>query len=289
VGERRAVAVDIAAGDDFALESSDVAQAVRVEQGLDRPGLIRRLLDVIPNPWQGARILDEALATLRGRGAGEADLIGARLTLVEAIGKDVREQVEAASEALFRKKVADGDIVFKLLAAPLEGLNYEFFEMFKMHVAAGDAATPLLRFGGTPLEHSLYDKVFKKDVNGFEAEVALYLDDRSAVEWWWRIAARRDWGLQGWMKNKVYPDFLIQLDAKGGTARMLVLETKGKHLEGSEDTEFKTKFFNLLEGAYTQGRDAGEVELFAERPDAMRFRILIQDEAWKNDVESALS
>jgi type III restriction enzyme len=110
------------------------------------------------------------------------------------------------------------------------------------------------------------------------------------VSLWWRIAARRDWGLQGWMKNKVYPDFLVHLDAEKDVARLLVLETKGKHLEGSADTEFKKKFFDLLENAYTSGIEAGEVDLFAERPDAMRFRILIEDpgEAWTPELESAL-
>ena len=119
--------------------------------------------------------------------------------------------------------------------------------------------------------------------------MALYLDGRDAVDWWHRITARREWGLQGWMKNKVYPDFLVRLDSDGETARLLVLETKGKFLEGSEDTEFKRKFFGLLEEAYTRGSDAGEIELFVDAPDTIRFRILLQEEAWKVDVETALA
>ncbi len=105
---------------------------------------------------------------------------------------------------------------------------------------------------GTQLERSLYETAFKKHVNGFEKDVALYLDGNDAVKWWWRIAARRDWGLQGWMRHKVYPDFLVHLGCESNVARLLVLETKGKHLEGSADTEFKIKFFELLEEAYTK-------------------------------------
>jgi hypothetical protein len=67
-----------------------------------------------------------------------------------------------------------------------------------------------------------------------------------------------------------------------------VLETKGKHLEGSEDTQFKEKFFKLLEEAYALGREAGEVEMFANSPKSMRFRILLQEQAWQNDLETAL-
>jgi type III restriction enzyme len=245
------------------------------------------LLDVVPNPWQGARILDEALEILRAKET-EQSIVDARLTLVEDIRRDVQEQLEAATEAIFREKVKHGDIVFKLLAAPLDDLNFEFVEQFKTHVASGDPGAPLLNVGGAQLDRALYDRVFKRDVNGFEADVALYMDGNDAVTWWWRIAARRDWGLQGWMKNKVYPDFLVHLDADNDTARLLVLETKGKFLEGNADTEFKRRFFELLEKAYTQGYEAGEIELCADAPDHMRFRILIEEGAWQNDLETAL-
>jgi type III restriction enzyme len=145
----------------------------------------------------------------------------------------VQEQLEATAEQIFRDKVKRGDIVFKLLAAPLDQLNFEFVEQFKTHIALGDAGAPLLNSGGAPLDRALYDRVFKKDVNRFEADVALYMDGNDAVKWWWRIAARREWGLQGWMKNKVYPDFLIRLDADGDTARLLVLETKASSWKGA--------------------------------------------------------
>lgn len=72
-------------------------------------------------------------------------------------------------------------------------------------------------------------------------------------------------------------------------ARFLVLETKGKHLEGSADTEFKEKFFSLLESAYVGGKEAGDIELFADAPDVMKFRILIQEKAWEVDLEKSLS
>lgn len=288
IAKRETFAVDIAAGQEFEVESRAAAEPILVDPPLDRPGLIRRMLDVVPNPWQGARILDEALAALRKR-AKEDEIIASRLTLIEAIKTDIKKQVEEAAEQVFRDKVKAGDIVFKLLATPLDDLNFEFVERYTTHIALADAKMPLMHAGGKTLDRALYDRVFRKDFNDFEADVALYLDGRDAVTWWWRIAARREWGLQGWMKNKVYPDFLVHLDVDKEIARLLVLETKGKHLEGSEDTAFKEKFFKLLEDAYTHGIEAGEVDLFAERPDEMRFRILIQEEAWQPELEKALA
>ena len=288
LASRHSFEVDIAKSKSFALGATEAKPEEVAEASLDRPGLIRRMLDVVPNPWQGARILDEALETLRKR-ADEKAIINSRLTLIEHMKRDLQEQLEAAAEAVFRAKVKSGEIVFKLLAAPDDQLNFHFEEMFKIHVSSGDDKAPLLHDIGTPLKRSLYETAFKKHVNGFEKDVALYLDGKDAVTWWWRIAARREWGLQGWMKNKVYPDFLIHLDAEKDVARLLVLETKGKHLEGSADTEFKSKFFELLEEVYIKGVEAGEVDLFAERPDEMRFRILIQEKAWEADVEGVLS
>jgi type III restriction enzyme len=292
VATRSTVRVDIADSEKFALGSSEPQPEALEPASLDRPALIRRMLDVVPNPWQGARILDETLDKLRQR-ADEAKIVNSRLTLIDHMIADLQLQLEAAAEAAFRAKVKSGDIVFKLLATPLDELNYTFDEVYKIHVSSGDDKAPLLREHGTPLQRSLYETAFKKHVNGFEKDVALYLDGSDAVTWWWRIAARREWGLQGWMKHKVYPDFLVHLDAERDVARLLVLETKGKHLEGNADTEFKKKFFDLLEKAYTQGKEAGELELFADRPDAMRFRILIQPEddsdAWKPELEKALA
>ena len=166
VGGRKTIAVDIAAGPEFGVEARGAAATVTVDQPLDRPELIRRMLDVVPNPWQGARILDEALTKLRKRG-NEQEIIAARLTLVEHIKRNVQKQVETATERVFRGKVKSGDIVFKLLAAPLDDLNFEFQELLKFHIASGDDEAPLLRTIGTPLERSLYETAFKRNVNGF--------------------------------------------------------------------------------------------------------------------------
>ena len=177
----------IAKGGDFEIGATGARPEIVIEASLDRPALIRRMLDVVPNPWQGARILDGTLAKLRKR-VDEKTIINSRLTLVDRMVRDLQQQLEAATESIFRAKVKSGEIVFKLLAAPLDQLNFQFHEFFKIHVASGDDKAPLLRDIGTPLARSLYETAFKKHVNGFEKDVALYLDGKDAVTWWWRIS-----------------------------------------------------------------------------------------------------
>ena len=51
-----------------------------------------------------------------------------------------------------------------------------------------------------------------------------------------------EYALQGWQRNKVYPDFIACL----GDMRLYVLETKGIQLNGNEDTEYKGRLMDLL-------------------------------------------
>ena len=68
--ERTLVRVSV---EDLAEKSSGaLPQAETTEEDaapeLDLPALVRLLLDVVPNPWQGARIVNETLAELRRPG-----------------------------------------------------------------------------------------------------------------------------------------------------------------------------------------------------------------------------
>ncbi len=180
-------------------------------------------------------------------------------------------------------------MLFKLVGPPLEDLNWEIKQVYPARVRKNE---PTLKKYGQDLQLSLFEPVFEKDFNGFETDVAIYLDEAAAVHWWHRVAARREWGLQGWLRRKVYPDFLVWMETKRGTERLLSVETKGDQLAGSSDTGWKMRLFEVLEHAYETGKEAGEVELFAKRPKEMHFRIILQPEdqrdGWKPEMQKAL-
>ena len=280
--------IDLADGEAFGLKP-DAAKIAEIETGrIDRPHMIRQLLDVVPNPWQGARIVDAALAELRGR-YDDKQIARCRIGLTDHMRNDLREQAEQQSEALFRRKVDEGTILFKLVGPPLDDLNWEIKQVLKTRVRKNE---PVLKRYGQDVQLSLFDPVFEKDFNSFESDVAIYLDEDEAVHWWHRIAARREWGLQGWLRRKVYPDFIVWQESKRGTTRLLSIETKGEHLSGSSDTKWKEKLFEVLEHAYDTGKEAGEVELLHKRPKEMRLRIILQPQdqgtGWKPGMQSAL-
>ncbi len=68
------------------------------------------------------------------------------------------------------------------------------------------------------------------------------------------MVARQDYSLQGWQRNKIYPDFVACINGD----RMLVLETKGLQLNGNDDTEYKQKLLSLLT-EYHHALPAGEI------------------------------
>lgn len=250
------------------------------EEGLDLPFLVRQLLDVIPNPWQGMRIFEETLAALRVGGASEIMIYLNRLDLLQSMKSDLRNQVNAAAEALFRSKLESGDIALRLVSSNDAKLNWQLAETLEMDVADTDAL--LYRKNGDPLERSLFEKVYVHEFNNLEKNTAWYLDESQCVHWWHRIAVNnRSYGLQGWQKHRVYPDLLACAHGvEDGKIRFSVLETKGDHLKGNDDTEYKRALFELLTGyADTTLNSVGEMELGDVAP-PIRFRMVMED-GWK--------
>jgi type III restriction enzyme len=79
-----------------------------------------------------------------------------------------------------------------------------------------------------------------------EKSVAWYLDDQDRLLFWFRNIPKKDYGVQGWRRGKVYADFIFTDKDEAGTGfnRVFVVETKGLHLKGSEDTVYKKALFN---------------------------------------------
>jgi type III restriction enzyme len=253
---------------------------------LDFPALVRLLGDVIPSPWQAARILRDALATLRKRGFTAEQLLASRYRLIETMRTDMLAATHAHTERIFCEMLADGGLSFRLEGG---NLNWELAEKLVFEVIQ-PPDVPITHKGtgiGKPVEKSLFEEIWSKHFNELEKPVALYLDDVQAVRWWHRIAAQDDWHLTGWKKNRVFPDFLVALEeADGKPSRLVVLETKGLHLK-NEDTDYKQRLFETLERHSAGGVPVGDLTL-DDQPGPMRFRLVLEGD-WKSQVDAALS
>ncbi|MBN4082570.1 hypothetical protein JYT13_02050, partial [Mariprofundus ferrooxydans] len=142
---------------------------------------------------------------------------------------------------------------------------------------------------GEELECNLFETVYQKELNNLEQDVAWYMDGNDAVKWWHRLVVKQDYHLQGWQRNRVYPDFLACLECKDdGAVQFTVLETKGDHLKGNDDTAYKERLFELLTEHYNEALEAGSVELPDAEGKQMVFKMLME-ESWKAELVGVLS
>ena len=87
--------------------------------------------------------------------------------------------------------------------------------------------------------------------------------------------------------NHSNPDLLACVHgAEDGKFRFTVLETKGDHLKGNDDTEYKRKLFELLTSYADVTAAVGQLEL-EDKDEPIRFQMLMEAD-WKSSVSEAL-
>ena len=91
----------------------------------------------------------------------------------------------------------------------------------------------LLQVAPDNFNKHLYEKAGK--MNKEELDFISKLDLMENINWWFRNPEVNGFYIQGWRKQKFYPDFI----AKTKNGNYFVLEYKGEHLIGSEDSDYK--------------------------------------------------
>ena len=150
-------------------------------------------------------------------------------------------------------------------------------------------ARQLVSGNGGPLVKSLFAPVYKSEFNPDESEVAVYLDGEEALTWWHRNVARTQYGIQGWKKGKIYPDFIFAVRTDGAAGRITVLETKGDHLDNL-DTAYKRDLLSFLSNSFAwyDCTPAGELELVTDNGQTVQCTLILMSE-WKTKLPHFLS
>lgn len=218
---------------------------------------VRMISDIVPNPFVGREIVGATLAALRARGFDDAKLGLLASLIVEELRKGLDAARNARAEALFKAEVAAGRIQFRLR---LDGRNWRM--PFSIETTEPENARQLLNRAGGPLEKSLFAPVYENELNSDERDVAVYLDGEKTLAWWHRNVARTQYGIQGWKKAKIYPDFIFAVQRQGEAKRITVLETKGDQLDNL-DTAYKREALTFLSEHFQwdEATPVGELEL----------------------------
>jgi type III restriction enzyme len=218
---------------------------------------VRVISDLVPNPFVARSILGRMVDVLKARGFDDKKLGASSGVIVDALRLALDKERTVRAEAHFKAGVKAGRIEFRLR---LDGNNWVMPEAIATlepelapHMTGGD---------GGPLKRSLFSPVFRNELNTDEQGVAVHLDGEAAVKWWHRNVAKTNYGVQGWKRGRIYPDFIFATGRTGGSGRIVMLETKGDHLQ-NPDTDYKREVLDFLTKSFSwdQAVPAGQLQI----------------------------
>jgi type III restriction enzyme len=226
------------------------------------------------------RSVDRLLELNRGL-AGTLGLV--KFPVLEKITGLVERHTDEQTEVAFKKLHSEERLCFYLECLEC---RFEIPEAVEVRTLRR-----LVDQNNEPTRKSLFDFV-PNDLNEYEKSVALFLDNRPEVLWWYRnLVGPSNFSIQGYRRNRIYPDFVVQQGVESKPVpRVLVVESKGAHLEANPDTNYKRSVADYFERL---GQDVSWQEL-GEGFQNHQFRFQILDEGeyadrdWRDKLKRLL-
>lgn len=252
-----------------------------VKAEFDPVYVTRAIVDIVPNPWIARAIIGQVLSELKRLVLTELDWSAMTTVMIESLRARLIQERDRLAEVVFLNEVQSGRIQFRLRT---DKNNWRMPD--SLSTQRQPDSERLRRTDGEEVSHSFFHPVYRDDLNQYEQKVAIYLDSEKALKWWHRNVAKSQagYGLQGWQKHKIYPDFIFALTHQDGHERFIVLETKGDHLQ-NPDTAYKKKLLEVCANAFSleTSQSAGELELLDD--DGIKVRCaLIFESTWQTDL-----
>ncbi len=240
------------------------------------------LLDLVPNPWRGRDLARRAFGALLARYPSER-VAANHVFILQALRRQIEMERDRLSRAVFRGLLKSGEMRFLVVTEDLD------FNRLPEKIEAPQAKRAN-REDGSPYQRNLFDITTEDDLNQFENKVATYLDQQARLFFWYRNRTRRDYYVQGWKPRRIYADFIVTLrddesEADDDFHQVFVVETKGVHLKGSEDTEYKRSVFDICSDHARKADWAQFVP--AMRSKVVRFEV-VDEEEWQARLNGML-
>lgn len=214
----------------------------------------------------------------------ESNLALVKFEVRDHVQRFIQEQLDVQTESAFRALHAEDRLKFYL---ECEECRFEIPPEIEIR-----STRPLTHNDGSAVARSLFDYVEHETTNTYERAVALCLDRDKRVLWWYRnLVGPEHFSIQGFRRERIRPDFVVQ----GGSVerplhRVVVVESKGAHLEGNPDTTYKRDVAEVFDdvGRAVPWQKLGED--FADHT----FRFQILDEAgplgrnWEDELHDVV-
>lgn len=205
--------------------------------------LSRRLGEYIENPFLARSKADQWIEVLKTE-LGEDTLKKFFSFISSQLAQYTEEHKQAEEERIFNEYLSSEKLKLAVTDDPNNGFR----------VPETDSIT-VSRIAPT-LRHNLYEDVDFDNLNKLEKDVVNILERQETIMFWFRNKVARGWyAIQGWRENKIRPDFVVAKKKDDNKVEIVYLmESKGEHLLGNNDTTYKNEVFKQMTEQHKKGK-----------------------------------
>lgn len=277
IGFTREIAEDM---EEF-LEMTEMRKKVEIKSTLKKSFWVQNILEFVPNPWIAQELVTRALSILQDNfsieeiESNQIFLLDELRKILSGTGQNIGE-VDRLAHKVFLNLMKQDKIRF----VP----KFNFKAVLKPEYYFEKEA----RRNSLPVKKSLFEPVINEDLNELEDKAVWRMDDGKETYWWYRNKARKDFFLVAWRKNRFYPDFILTLQKKGKKSfdKIFLIETKGGHLLGNTDTEYKRELTKLYQREIKRSWSSNEA--FPEKPKETIFKF-VEEQNLENAMNEILA
>lgn len=230
--------------------STTESKTMHYEKKMNLVEITYSISKIISNPWQAYIMVDNVISGLRKRGFDEKDLGIYSGYISDRLINWLEDEQDKIAEEIYTEAVEKNIFQYNLYM-DRNKIEHNWIMPNEFTISEPDNQVELKGDTNTPIQKSLFQPVYKSDLNDEERKVAQFLDKQDGLVWWHRNIVFHQYSVQGWRIGRIFPDFIFAIrTSEAGPDKIIVLEMKGEHLYGNDDTVYKEKVLKLLSEAF---------------------------------------
>ena len=233
----------------------------RLEKNFTASDVVRAISDIVANAWVAFELVKKLENALLANRWTREKINTQYFAIVEQFRNSLSKELDQQAENIFRENLKNGKITFNLRCDDL------FSWTAPKTIVSIKGSSIMQRSDSSPMQKNLFAPLLDDgSYNQAEKGVAVMLDEHQMVRWWFRNCAKeRDYHLQGWRPERVYPDFIFLLNSKKN--EICIWEGKGDHLDGNQDSMYKKKLMESLSNVFAFEKLSSVGQLDVENKD----------------------
>ncbi len=212
------------------------------ENNISYSYITRRFTEVIDNPFLARRkayeFLNDLISTL-----GEETIAKHFSYIVAELVKELVNIKEDQERKLFAMMLEKKELCLAIIDHETIGYRIPYSDKIEVSRSVN------------PYNNYLYEDLDLLSLNKLEKNVGDIIDKQNNVLWWVRNKVAKKWyAIQGWKKNKIHPDFIVAKKSDDNELEIVyIIESKGEHLSGNKDTQYKKEVFDKMTEIHRNG------------------------------------